>query len=279
MKIKPKKKWLFPFSAEREYQRFMRDFVKEMYQTTIDQWELIERIIDSSPAKQFKNDDTDTEIESLIESIKKTFVNSVTFRDFRNTIRRYARQVNTFNSNQFQEIIKSALGVNVITYEPWIEELMNVWIGDNVRLIKSIPDRYFYEIEGIVREGWKQGYLTKVAKAEIKARYMVSLRRAQLIARDQIGKLNGQITEYRQKDAGIDEYEWMTSRDSRVRVEHQERSGRQFTWNAPPKDGHPGIPINCRCIAQPILDTEKISIMGASINPRSTRVLHKDGRR
>jgi hypothetical protein len=41
--------------------------------------------------------------------------------------------------------------------------------------------------------------------------------RAALIAVDQIGKLNGQLTKQRQMEGGIDVYVWQTARDERVR--------------------------------------------------------------
>ena len=84
-------------------------------------------------------------------------------------------------------------------------------------------------------------------------RYRVSKSKAKLIARDQTGKLYGEINQARQDEAGITSYIWRTSMDERVRDEHAEREGQEFEWCAPPDDGHPGIPIQCRCEAEPVL--------------------------
>lgn len=43
----------------------------------------------------------------------------------------------------------------------------------------------------------------------------------------------------------------MTSQDERVRHTHRARNGKLFAWNDPPSDGHPDIPIRCRCVAVP----------------------------
>jgi SPP1 gp7 family putative phage head morphogenesis protein len=61
------------------------------------------------------------------------------------------------------------------------------------------------------------------------------------------------VNRARQTELGVKQYTWRTSLDERVRPEHQEREGEVFSWAKPPKDGHPGQPINCRCTADPDL--------------------------
>jgi SPP1 gp7 family putative phage head morphogenesis protein len=91
------------------------------------------------------------------------------------------------------------------------------------------------------------------------------LRRAAFIARDQASKWNGELNRFRQQDAGVTEYVWSTSGDERVRgnpdgkypnakPSHWAREGKTFRWNKPPEDGHPGIAINCRCVAKAVIE-------------------------
>ena len=89
---------------------------------------------------------------------------------------------------------------------------------------------------------------------ELEDSYGVSARRAALIARDQIGKLNGEIARERQTELGIRRYKWRSSSDERVRPEHADRDGQIFEWSDPPPDGHPGQPVQCRCWAEPLID-------------------------
>jgi SPP1 gp7 family putative phage head morphogenesis protein len=77
--------------------------------------------------------------------------------------------------------------------------------------------------------------------------------RARLIARDQVGKLQGQIHMTRMEDAGFERYEWMTVGDERVRTSHKARDGDIRTWEQSPK---PGQEIQCRC--QPVVIAEDI---------------------
>lgn len=104
-------------------------------------------------------------------------------------------------------------------------------------------------IQGVV-QGQRH---TEVAK-EIAADLGFSQRRARLIARNETATLNGTLNRVRQQQAGVTRYEWSTSLDERVRPLHAEREGRVFRWDRPPSDGHPGEPINCRCVARAIIE-------------------------
>jgi SPP1 gp7 family putative phage head morphogenesis protein len=78
--------------------------------------------------------------------------------------------------------------------------------------------------------------------------------RARLIARDQTAKLNGELTQIRQQDLGVESYVWRTVGDERVRDTHEENDGQTFAWSDPPAEtGHPGEDYQCRCWAEPIL--------------------------
>ena len=81
----------------------------------------------------------------------------------------------------------------------------------------------------------------------------VSDSRAKLIARDQVAKLNGELTKERQTDLGVTGYIWRTVGDERVRDEHADNDGQFFTWDSPPSTGAPGEDIQCRCWAEPVL--------------------------
>jgi SPP1 gp7 family putative phage head morphogenesis protein len=142
-------------------------------------------------------------------------------------------------------------------YKPFVKE--------NVDLIVTIPRSQFDKIEKAVIDRWTTGVTTKSLVKDIKQLYNVSDYRAKLIAIDQIGKVNQQITQKRHEEIGVDRYIWSTSLDERVRGNptgkypivkhsHWEREGKIFFYNDPPEDGHPGFAIRCRCVAIPYLE-------------------------
>ena len=137
---------------------------------------------------------------------------------------------------------------------PEARQRAEAWARENVSLITSIDARYFDDLErlfvGAIERGTNGDALRKI----LQERYGVSRSRAELIARDQIAKLNGQIAEARQRELGITEYRWSTVGDERVRESHAAKDGRIFRWSDPPADtGHPGQDFSCRCTAEPVL--------------------------
>lgn len=87
--------------------------------------------------------------------------------------------------------------------------------------------------------------------------------RAALIARDQVLKLNADVTEAQHVAAGITEYVWSTSSDERVRKSHRDLDGQRFKYSEPPivdvrtgRRENPGRDFQCRCVAVPVLPTE-----------------------
>ena len=115
----------------------------------------------------------------------------------------------------------------------------------------------------IVLEGYRNGETTTAIVKQIQRAYSVDRRHAQLLARDQIAKLNGDITQQQQQDAGVVEYVWSTSGDSRVRPSHAALNHKRFRWDDPPvvdeKTGrrcHPGKDYQCRCCALPVFNIQ-----------------------
>ena len=88
----------------------------------------------------------------------------------------------------------------------------------------------------------------------------ISKRRGILIARDQVGKLNGQLVEHRARAAGLRKYRWSGALDERERPMHLDLEGQVFSWDDPPvtnENGdrnHPGSDFQCRCVGLPFLD-------------------------
>jgi uncharacterized protein with gpF-like domain len=105
----------------------------------------------------------------------------------------------------------------------------------------------------------------------------ISISRAKLLARDQVGKLNGMIAKAQSLDIGQDLYLWFTARDEKVRgnpggkypkaiPSHWIMDSLLFSWidygvysadggtiwkarTAKMETSSPGIPLLCRCTA------------------------------
>ena len=155
------------------------------------------------------------------------------------------------------QTFKAALGVDIRPFltHPEIAAFMSRKISENVDLIKTIAPRMHESLKArlqkeLAEAPFDQQRLTKLVRSEYKSSGY-NLRR---IVRDQNSKTIGGLTEARQGQLGISQYQWVTSQDERVRSTHVANSGLIFDWaNPPAATGHPGNDVLCRCAPTPIV--------------------------
>jgi len=194
--------------------------------------------------------------DSLFEKISASWVGFT--EKAKPVVNRIMKRVSDRNFIRFSKQVEAAtdkrviLALNPFYREPWLDLFMSERVAENIRLIKDIGAQSASRLQTILDDGIRTGKSTKAIAQQLREQFDYGKNRAKLIARDQIGKHNGLLTELRQKNAGVDKYIWSTSRDERVRPKHRVRDGNEYTWDNPPDDGNPGQPISCRCSALPV---------------------------
>lgn len=148
---------------------------------------------------------------------------------------------------------KTILGVDLTPFFRGadIQDEIDTQIAANVSLIKSIPSQYTDKLEALVMNALQTGQTNEELAQEIKKLGHSTDYRARSIASDQMGKINGAINKKRQESLGVETYDWQDSNDDRVRPLCASHHGKTFRWDTPPKGGHPGQKIGCRCTALP----------------------------
>ncbi|ADG20385.1 phage head morphogenesis protein, SPP1 gp7 family [Paraburkholderia atlantica] len=172
--------------------------------------------------------------------------------------RRMVEQCDESTTESLRASVNAALGVDIqaALQMQSLGGVLEAAQQANVALIKSIPQQYLDRVSTQVLTALQQGRRYGAIVEAIQKETDVTERRAKLIARDQTSKLNSAITEARQTALGIEEYEWVSSNDERVRESHAENDGKVFRWDSPPETGHPGHDVNCRCSARPIINLD-----------------------
>ncbi len=146
------------------------------------------------------------------------------------------------------------------------EAVIDQWVSENVDLITKMDTYTLNRMNKVLTEQIKAGSSIETIAKRIDQSFGVGESRARLIARDQAEKLNAQVTQDAFSAAGLTEYKWLTARDERVRDgvpsgagNHKILDGTIQSWTNPPDTGgsegrnHPGVAINCRCIAIAVL--------------------------
>jgi len=164
--------------------------------------------------------------------------------------------------------LERVLSIDLRASDPMLQRMVDTWRDHNVALIESgilgpsadpaLRQGLLGDVSRTVEEAHHEGLRVERLAYDLRERFRVSDSRAELIARDQVLKLNGQIDRQRQQQAGITEYIWRTSRDERVRETHAILDGTRQSWATPPEVApgryeHPGGDYQCRCSAEAII--------------------------
>ena len=173
------------------------------------------------------------------------------------------------------DIIASSEAQMVMTAQAKLKQMEEIWVRENLDLIGSLEAETLRklrdELTRLIADGVPEEEIEERLIAFLNKQAEVETNRAVLIGSDQVGKLNGRLMEYWQRSAGIKEYRWQTMMDSRVRPLHAERQGMIFQWDKPPSDGHPGMAIRCRCVADPVIDLDDYGV-----EPRAKTYIYVD---
>lgn len=135
-------------------------------------------------------------------------------------------------------------------------------VHENVSLIRSIPERYLTQVEGMVARSVTTGRDLKQLTHDIQQEFGVARRRAILIARDQNNKATANLQRVRQLELGVTEAVWVHSGGGKEPRPSHMKAGRDKVvfnlkegWYDPDEGKHilPGELINCRCVSRPVI--------------------------
>lgn len=191
--------------------------------------------------------------------------------------KRWERYFNSFARKLAPDVVEAAYKANKTAWQgqvrregfdiplqltPAQRSILDVKVGDNVALIKSIPAQYFTKIEGDVSRGFLAGRDLEAIASELRSTGESTTKRAALIARDQSNKLTAHMNSARQNELGIRYAYWKHSTvDKDPRVNHLRASRDKWIFDTQVGIDFgdsfgfvlPGIAINCRCGSRSII--------------------------
>ena len=241
-----------------ELRRLVNEYAAEVRSLFDEHLAEIERAADTTrPQRQDSYSDL---IDRLMRAMEEVAARVFAARTGRALARRVATRASDWDKRETSRQLLRSIGVDLVSGEPWLQDHLNAFVRDNVALIQSIPVRHAQEVQRIVYDGFRSARRVEDIRAELMQRFDVSKSRADLIARDQVLKLNSQLDTLRQRAIGVQRQRWATSRDERVRKRHQQVNKRIYPIDDPPPAGpkgarvRPGQDFQCRCQALPVLE-------------------------
>lgn len=227
---------------------FAMDLVRDLLVPELERWA-------EQASKIATTDANEKDLGDVMNEVEDAFFEKWTRQKLAKLVQPIAKTTEQWSRNQTNNQLRPSVGVDVFTgHEAWLDPAMREFTRENVALIKSVPSQFFGELEKTIARELADGARFEKLADIIEERYGVAQSRAELIARDQVGKFNADLDRVRQQQLGITRYVWRTSQDERVRDEHAAREGKVFEWSNPPEDGHPGQSIQCRCSAESVIE-------------------------
>ncbi len=161
------------------------------------------------------------------------------------------------SQSRWRAELQRAMGVTPVDVVP--DLFLTSFRNRNLDLIRSLAGEKLQRARSIITTRGTTDRVEDLTK-RIQEDTGATASRAALIARDQVLKLHGEITQAQHEAAGITEYTWSTSQDERVREGHKELEGQRCSYKEPPvvdprsgRRANPGQDFQCRCVALPIV--------------------------
>lgn len=263
----------YPQQAEREYQRVTNAYMRLLNELLKEHLPEIRDAARIEREANRRHDDTSDllgKVSDVFNEMAVKLEKSTSDFGLYDRVQAMSKLTRKLSIREWKRAVKATLGIDLMddyyTGELF-RELMEKWVNDNVDLVKTIPQESLSKMRNIVMDGYRNGETTTSIVKKLQRAYSIERRHAQLLARDQIAKLNSNIAQQQQRDAGVEEYIWSDSDDARVRPGHHRLNGKRFRWDDPPivddrtgRRCHPGEDYECRCVALAVFDFDTIDL-------------------
>ena len=243
----------YPASVEREYLRFIREFMVEFDQLLRSRMPALRASLEASQrlnldAVPNPAGSASKSPDEILGEIERAWDKKLLSWEVRSRLERIAHMNRKLTVAEWNRVLQKTLGISVFEdyYSgEFFKETIPTWVFENVELIITQPKDILGRMREIVQESFTQGRRVELISRDINEAYGIGKRHAMLIARDQTAKLNADITQKQMQDAGVEMYIWDTSRDQRVRESHRKMHGlycRYDDVNVYSRDGNGWFP-------------------------------------
>ena len=202
------------------YRRALRPVLKPLLDVLADLTRDLER---EWPQPQPVRTDADRDIGRLIARSADQFAKAIRAQSVTPIASKYAQATSEFQRAQLAKQAKAAVGIDIrklTGLDRDIPRRLAAFSEENAQLITGLGARLADDVAKGRARRRSHWIAVETIAARLAERELVTESRAALIARDQVGKLFGEVNKARQQNIGVSGYVWRTANDNRVREEH-----------------------------------------------------------
>lgn len=137
----------YPYQYEREYKKQLVNLVKILKKSVVLELDNIKTFIN-----QNRLDGLSDTFNDVMDKIKQNYYVLIAKDFITRKIEQMFLNISRFTKNELDKSFKSKIGVDIFTGEPNLQELMNLWVDDNVNLITSVETQFFDKVKQIILE-------------------------------------------------------------------------------------------------------------------------------
>lgn len=254
-----------PRGLERKMERFNRYMVKEIRKRFENQ---VLKKLNKTTQEKF-TDAKNGQIgnyavvyNKLYNKFKKNIDKQFNTKRINQFVKTLYRQTQTSNGNQYVGSVNASMGVNLddVLKTDGLNSFVNAKTLESTDMITKLKNESMTTYKANALRRMSAGASLADLFDQVKNDTKLRLTRGDLIARNELKAFNSELTKKRSENLGITKAVWQTAEDERVRKCHSKFNGKEYTigkgffcdeaneWQ------EPGEPINCRCIALPVIE-------------------------
>jgi len=272
--------WIYPHAQEIMYRAFLIAVVNDLRSSVLALLDRLPAII-AERDREHHTDAWPDNLDTLLTTLRVQFDDTSHKEKIKSRLLDIGQKTSDWNDAQWQKTLLDVLGVDVYRRESFLGSHIKSFVQEGSSLITKLTEDTYNDVTGVLTRSIRAGDRVNTIKDALMEKtdlgpgvFNKVETRARLIARDQIGKFNGELTRVRQESIGIKEYIWHTVEDERVRDEHKALDGMLCRWDDDTvysdddgrtwKDrasigafiGQPGEDYQCRCWAEAVFPEE-----------------------
>jgi SPP1 gp7 family putative phage head morphogenesis protein len=268
-KARKKEIILRPTSTPLFLEKKLHKFLRFMTKTQNDRFktQVLEKLR-KKDIKQFtdaKSEAYGTVYRKLFVEYKKSINKQFSSKRIQKFVKNLYKDLDKYNKNRFYANINNQIGVDVesIIKTDGLNSFVSNKSLESTDLIERFKTDNLVAYKQNILRRMNAGSSLKDLYEQTKKNTNFSLNRANLIARNEIKTFNTELAKKRSQNLGIKEAIWQASKDERTRGCHHRFNGKQYKigkglyCSESKQYEEPGEPINCRCVALPIVNFDK----------------------
>ena len=163
-------------------------------------------------------------LDTLLTMLRAHFSDAAHAEKIKARLLDIGQKTSDWNDKQWQNTLMQVLGVDVYRREQFLGSHLKSFVQEGSSLITKLTEDTYHDVATTITRDIRAGDRVETIKDDIMEETDIGPgifdkveTRARLIARDQVGKLNGELTRVRQESIGVKWYRWHTALDERVR--------------------------------------------------------------